>query len=200
MSGAILVAAGDQTIGARLHALCAERTRSTLTTTVSEALTMLERMPDLGGLVVSTCLSDAPALDIADQARRRFDAPALVISSKNSHAVIHRAFELGAAYLCTPIGNREVTLFAERAAERGRERQAAHLRAAQSLALKTALTPRERQIVTLAVAGVRRREIATALGVAESTLKWHIRSLLNKCDASNLTEVVRRAMSVVPPS
>jgi len=45
------------------------------------------------------------------------------------------------------------------------------------------------------------REVAAmlaTLGVTESTLKWHIRAILNKCDATNLAEVARLALCSGP--
>ncbi|MDD9937207.1 MAG: LuxR C-terminal-related transcriptional regulator [Myxococcales bacterium] len=191
----LLIAAGDCARGQRLHRICAAHGPVKLAHSGQQAMHELKGMPGLCALVVGTCLPDASALDVAGEARRRFTSPILIVATNNSHAIVHGAFDLCADYLCTPISDRQVDLFAQRASNRSALRQAAFSRAASALASQVSLTPREQQIVELAIAGVRRRDITDAIGIAESTLKWHIRSLLNKCDATNLAEVVRIAIA-----
>ena len=140
-------------------------------------------------------------MEVLAMVRRRYGVPALLVSTRNSHRAIHGAFELGASYLCTPVSDRQVDSFVQHAMTVASGSGAGHRRAAIEFSRRSGLTPREEEIVQLAVAGVRRRDMPTSLGIAESTLKWHIRSLLHKSDATNLSEVVRLVLSsdvVVP--
>jgi FixJ family two-component response regulator len=134
-------------------------------------------------------------LDVVHEVRRRFNSPILLVSTHNEHCVIHRAFELGASYLCAPVTDQELAIFIKRAIANTQTRETLYHRAARALAAAVLLTPREAEIVELVIAGVRRRDITGAIGITESTLKWHIRSLLQKCDATNLSEVARLAMA-----
>nr|HKU44681.1 LuxR C-terminal-related transcriptional regulator [Polyangiales bacterium] len=91
----------------------------------------------------------------------------------------------------------ELSMFVERAIVSTDGRETLANRAARKLAAAVQLTPREAELVELAICGVRRRDLPSAIGIAESTLKWHVRSLLRKCDATNLAEVVRLALARV---
>jgi DNA-binding NarL/FixJ family response regulator len=53
-----------------------------------------------------------------------------------------------------------------------------------------ALTPREREILTLLGEGLVNKEIAARLGVSEHTVKTHLAAIYDKLDASNRAEAV----------
>lgn len=52
------------------------------------------------------------------------------------------------------------------------------------------LTPRELQVLRMMADGGGNREIATALGISEHTVKFHVAQILAKLDASSRTEAV----------
>ena len=163
--------------------------------TVNEALNWLHDHQGVSAAIVNQQLPDGDGLEVVAMVRRRYGVPTLLVSSRNSHRAIHGAFELGSGYLCTPVSDRQVDSFVQHALTLASGSGAGHRRAAIEFSRRSGLTPREEEIVQLAVAGVRRRDMPTSLGIAESTLKWHIRSLLHKSDATNLSEVVRLVLS-----
>jgi DNA-binding NarL/FixJ family response regulator len=61
-------------------------------------------------------------------------------------------------------------------------------------ASKIALTPREHEVLELLARGRSNKEIATSLGVAERTVKFHVSALFAKLGATNRTEAVTRGM------
>jgi DNA-binding CsgD family transcriptional regulator len=65
--------------------------------------------------------------------------------------------------------------------------------AAQIRAAQTLLTPRERDVLRLVVAGQRNRDIVTALNIAPPTVARHVSNLLHKTGCSNRTELARYA-------
>ncbi len=56
------------------------------------------------------------------------------------------------------------------------------------------LSAREVEVLRLLVSGRRNREIATALDIAEGTVKLHVSSILGKLGAVDRTEAVTRAL------
>jgi two-component system response regulator FixJ len=57
-----------------------------------------------------------------------------------------------------------------------------------------ALTPRERRVVELVVAGLTNREIAAELGVTTKTVEVHRSNVMRKMKAENLVDLVRMAV------
>jgi FixJ family two-component response regulator len=55
------------------------------------------------------------------------------------------------------------------------------------------LTPRERQVLPLVVAGLLNKQIAAKIGTTEATVKVHRSQLVKKMGADSLPELVRMA-------
>jgi LuxR family transcriptional regulator, maltose regulon positive regulatory protein len=56
------------------------------------------------------------------------------------------------------------------------------------------LTPKEREILELLARNLSNKEIAVAATVGEGTVKWHLKNLFGKLDASSRKHAVRRAL------
>ncbi|CAG4888196.1 LuxR C-terminal-related transcriptional regulator [Paraburkholderia saeva] len=56
------------------------------------------------------------------------------------------------------------------------------------------LTPKEREILELLARNLSNKEIAVAAAVGEGTVKWHLKNLFGKLDASSRKHAVRRAL------
>jgi len=57
----------------------------------------------------------------------------------------------------------------------------------------TGLTPKEREVLELLARNLTNKEVALALQVSEQTIKWHLKNLFAKVDASTRRQVVGRA-------
>ena len=71
---------------------------------------------------------------------------------------------------------------------------AEHRRRADEPAPATSLTARERQIVAAVAEGTSNREIATALGLSEQTVKNHLSNIFDKTGVSNRLELALYAL------
>jgi LuxR family maltose regulon positive regulatory protein len=62
------------------------------------------------------------------------------------------------------------------------------------------LTPKERNVLELACRNLTNKEIALAMGVGQETVKWHMKNLFIKLDATSRRQIVRRAqlMGLLP--
>ena len=55
-----------------------------------------------------------------------------------------------------------------------------------------ALSPLEKQIIRLVVAGRTNREVAAEIHLSQNTVKFHMRQILEKTGASNRTELAHQ--------
>ena len=58
---------------------------------------------------------------------------------------------------------------------------------------RTALTPRERKLVSLVAQGLRNREVASELGITEGTVKVYLHAIFEKLGVTSRTELAIRA-------
>jgi FixJ family two-component response regulator len=102
------------------------------------------------------------------------------------------AFKNGASdFLLKPFSNEVLLSAVERAVQRGVELQAQRDAVDRARARLASLTPRERDVCLLVSEGLTSREIATKLGMAESTVSLHRAHLMTKLEAGSVAEVVR---------
>jgi FixJ family two-component response regulator len=102
------------------------------------------------------------------------------------------AFKLGAVDLLTkPVDARALTEAVVRATAIG-AKQVAHDHRMQEAREKLArLSPREREVFVALVHGSRNKEIASALGIRERTVKAHRASVMTKLDAHSTAHLAR---------
>jgi len=77
--------------------------------------------------------------------------------------------------------------------EKDRALREARASRADVAARLTALTPREREVLDLVVAGKMNKQIAAQLGAAEKTIKVHRGRVMKKMQADSVANLVRMA-------
>ena len=123
----------------------------------------------------------------------------VVLTSLVETAEIRRAIAAGASgYLLKNATSQQlVTVIRETHAGRrvmAPEATDAIIAAAQRVAVGTDLTQRERELLALMAQGLTNQQIATELGIAVPTVKFHITNILGKLHADNRTEAVLLAL------
>jgi two-component system NarL family response regulator len=123
------------------------------------------------------------------------DARVIILSTYVSDEEIYTALQAGAmAYLVKSV-QREELIGAIRKAAAGRRHIPPEVatRLADRMS-RSHLSGREREVLRLLVGGKRNREIASALDIAEGTVKLHVSSILGKLGVVDRTEAVTVAL------
>ena len=186
-----LVVADDPGTAQALARECERYGTCTIRESAADALYVLAEMQSIAGVIVESELRAGSGMHVAIYARQKLNLPTLLLSENNTHQTVHQAYQIGALYLCKPVEPQELEMFISAAAAQARQVDDAQRTALTALAVRAALTPRETEVVQLALDDIARSNMAEAMGITESTLKFHIRSVLDKCEAKNLSELVR---------
>jgi two-component system response regulator FixJ len=139
------------------------------------------RMPGIDGLELQVRLD-----------RQGVRLPVIVMTGQGDIPLAVRAMQAGAVdFLEKPVAGERLLSAIERALVESRRRQdiaAASARAADSLAK---LTPREREVLHLLVAGLPNKAVANRLGASPRTIEVHRARVFEKLQVRSLPELVR---------
>ena len=140
-------------------------------------------MPGLTGVELQRVMAD-----------RRRVMPILFLSGHGSVQMVSAAMKFGAFdFLAKPVKD-EVLIEAIRVAlEANKASRAARSALDAAQQLLATLTPREREVLPLVVAGKMNKQIAARLGTAEKTVKVHRARVMSKLNARTLPDLVRLA-------
>lgn len=151
------------------------------------AIVLDVRMPGLGGLQVLEQLQASGA-----------DQPVIMLTGHGTVALCRRAFKSGAAeFLEKPVDDQQLLdalQAAVRAHVRSRERHQADRAARERHAQ---LSPREREVLGLIVAGLTNKEIGRALGLSPRTVEAHRAHVFAKLEAGSLAQLILRYAQLV---
>ena len=153
--------------------------------------------PLTGCLVANVSITGMTGLDLLREiAARQWPLPVIFLTAPNDIATVVRGMKAGASNCLPKPVQRADLLEAVRealAASRVvRARRAVELRVRDMLG---GLTPREREVLDLAVTGLLVKQIAARLGTAEKTVKTHKGRLMRKMQVRSTLGLVQLMMT-----
>jgi RNA polymerase sigma factor (sigma-70 family) len=152
--------------------------------------------PDRPGcLVLDIRLPGRSGLDFQDDlAMANVHMPVIFISGHADIPMSVRAMRAGAVeFLTKPVRHQDLLDAIHRALDRDRIRRDDEKAVAELRENLDTLTPREREVMVLVVAGLQNKQIAHEIGLAEATVKVHRRQARRKMRARSLAELVKMA-------
>jgi len=145
-------------------------------------------------LVLDVTLPGLNGLELQQQLAARTDMPIIFITGYGDVPMTVRAMKAGAVEFLTKPLKDDVLLDAIRGAiERSRAalRDEAELRMLRDC--YASLTPREREVLALVVAGQLNKQVGGELGISEITVKAHRGQVMRKMKADSLPDLVAMA-------
>jgi RNA polymerase sigma factor (sigma-70 family) len=141
------------------------------------------RMPGMNGLDLQNELSEA-----------KISLPIIFVTGHGTVPMSVRAMKAGAVdFLEKPFDEQDLFNAIHRAIEQDRQTRLKREQLRRSDTLIHSLSPREYEVFTLLVSGMRNKQIAYRLEITERTIKAHRARIMEKLKADSLAELIRHA-------
>jgi RNA polymerase sigma factor (sigma-70 family) len=154
------------------------------------------KRPDVPAcLVLDVRLRGLSGLDLQKRmAEAKIEVPIIFITGYGDIPMTVQAMKAGAVeFLTKPFRNQELLDAIHQALERDRTSRDQRTKNEELHTRYDSLTPREREVMTLVVAGLLNKQIAGELGTSETTVKNHRHQLMEKMGADSVAELVKMA-------
>jgi FixJ family two-component response regulator len=150
---------------------------------------------DASCLVLDVAMPELDGLELQQRLRHQgVQIPIIFLTGHGDIPMSVRAMKAGAADFLTKFVEGKVLVRAVRAAlQIAQTRHQSAVKNAALAARFAALTPREREVMEHVVAGKPNKQIASDLGVSESTIKIHRGRVMEKMNLQSVTDLVRAA-------
>ncbi len=150
----------------------------------SGCLVLDVRMPGMSGIELQERLT-----------AQRIRVPIIFITGHGDVQMAVRAVQAGAFdFIEKPFNDQDLLDRMQRAISFDAERRERDTQRAHLSALVASLTPREREVMDLVVAGMSNKAVANTLGLSAKTVEVHRAKVMEKMNARSVSDLVRMSM------
>jgi len=152
-------------------------------------------------LLVDAAMPGINGLELLEQlAATGPTLPVIVITGQGDVAMAVRAMKAGALdFIEKPVRAPELLASVAHALDHSRDGDAQAARHATAAASIASLTPRQRDVMAMVLAGHPSKNIAADLGISQRTVENHRASIMRKTGARSLPALARLALAAGPP-
>jgi FixJ family two-component response regulator len=127
--------------------------------------------------------------------------PIIFVTAHGDVAMSVKALKSGAVeFLTKPFRDQDLLDAIQQALQRDRAERDRRAEIHDLQGRYHALTPREREVMSLVVSGMLNKQIAAEIGASEATVKIHRGHVMEKMQAGSVVELVRMSDKLKPPS
>ena len=146
-----------------------------------------------GCLLLDVRMPGLSGLDLQEELRRRGVPPPIIIMTGHARVPMAvRALKGGAIdFIRKPFSDQSLLERIRQAIDLDRRTRQVRMECTQFAALLTSLTPREREVMNLVIAGKPNKIIAADLGISSKTVEIHRGRVMEKMQVESVAELVR---------
>ncbi len=196
-SATVFLIDDDRNIRETVRILLEDNGRTVLDFATGEAFLAAYTPGVEGCLLVDATLPGMGGLDLLRRLRAGGDRlPAIVITGRSNVPMAVRAMKAGAAdFIEKPIAAADLLASIDRALERSRDRGKQRAWQASAAEHIAGLTPRQREVMDLVLAGHPSKNIAADLRISQRTVENHRASIMKATGTRSLPSLARLAMA-----
>ena len=164
---------------------------------------LLERSPsDVGCLILDVRMPGISGLDLQRELiKANIRIPTIFITGHGDIRMSVQAIKAGALeFLTKPIDAANLLDAVESAMDKVRTESQDNIELANLRRKFDSLTPREREVMLLVVAGLLNKQIAADVGISEIMVKIHRGKAMRRMEANSLADLVRMAERLALPT
>ena len=151
----------------------------------------------IGCLLVDAYLPGMSGIELVQHLKERHDTlPVIIITGSSDVSMAVRGLKSGAQdFLEKPIGREELLASVDRALDHSRDKSKQLAKQELAASQIASLTPRQRQIMELVLAGHPSKNIASDLGISQRTVENHRASIMKRTGSNSVPSLTRLAIT-----
>ncbi|WP_375459267.1 response regulator [uncultured Enterovirga sp.] len=193
----VFIVDDDMNVCEALREMCEDLGRNASVYPSSEAFLAAYPGEREGCVLIDAYLPGMSGIELLQRLRASGDSlPAIMITGSSDVRMAVQAMKAGATdFIEKPIGRNDLLASIERALEQSRDRAKVFALRENATKLVARLTPRQREIMHLVLAGHPSKNIAADLGISQRTVENHRAAIMKKTGSRSLPELARLALA-----